>query len=399
MLDPHINSFLVGNHLKLLKIKSFKTGHLWEVEKIHIPNQACLRCASLNTVRAGKCTTTVREESIRSQRFWLKIHKHRIYCKVCKKTFAEPVPGIWPRRRSTQRFRKSIGQACGRMSDLATVSKFYGVSHGFAYRAYYEQIQVKLKEYQTKLHWPEVIGIDEHFFRRVKGKGTEFVTMITDLRNKKVFEMTQGKDGVSLFEQLKDIQGREQVKVVVIDMSGSYRSFVKKFFPQAKIVADKFHVLRLFTPHLMKTGKEIHGHRQELSTRRKLLYSRINLDYFVRAEVDRYLKDHKKLDELYRWKEKLFEFYRIKGFSRALKAFYKLIAAMKNSSLEEVHKLVRTMQSWRDEILGYFENGYTNGFTERMNGTGKLVQRRAFGYKNFKNYRLRVLSACLFKTF
>ncbi|MBY0555409.1 transposase [bacterium] len=42
---------------------------------------------------------------------------------------------------------------------------------------------------------------------------------------------------------------------------------------------------------------------------------------------------------------------------------------------------------------------YTNAFTERMNGTGKLVQRRAFGYKNFRNYRLRTLSACYFKTF
>ena len=240
MLDSHINSFLVGNHLKLIKMKSFKTGHLWEVEKNYIPHQPCLRCASQQTVRAGKCTTTVREESIRSQRFWLKIHKHRIYCKACKKTFSEPVPGIWPRRRSTQRFRKSIGQACGRMHDLSTVSKFYGVSHGFAYKAYYEQIGVKLKEHQSKCQWPEVIGIDEHFFRRIKGKGTEFVTMITDLRNKKVFEMTHGKDYASLFEQLKDVQCREQVKVVVMDMSGSYRSFVKKFFPQAMIVADKF---------------------------------------------------------------------------------------------------------------------------------------------------------------
>jgi transposase len=284
------------------------------------------------------------------------------------------------------------------MADLSSVSRFYGVSHGFAYQAYYEQTEVKLREHQSRMKWPEVIGIDEHFFRR-RNRLTEFVTMITDLKGRKVFDLVHGKDGVSLQSQLEKIPGRENVKVVVIDMSSSYKSFVKKFFPNARIIADKFHVLRLFTPHLMRSGKEIHGHRQELSTRRKLLCSRKNLDYFVRVEIDQYLKSHDKLDELYRWKEKLFEFYRIKGFVRAVKAFNKLLDQMLLSKLEEVQRVRRTFLRWKSEILLYFESGYTNGFTERMNGTGKLVQRRAFGYKSFRNYRLRTLSACLLKTF
>jgi transposase len=72
---------------------------------------------------------------------------------------------------------------------------------------------------------------------------------------------------------------------------------------------------------------------------------------------------------------------------------------MSHSNLEEVQRFLRTLKRWQHEILRYFEKGYTNAFTERMNGTGKLVQRRAFGYKSFKNYRLRMLSACFFKTF
>jgi len=398
MLENHINAFLVGNKLKLLSMRAYKRGHLWEVEKLS-EEVACLRCGSVRTVKAGKCTSTVREESVRTQSLWLKIHKHRIYCKDCKRTFAEPVAGVWPGRRSTQRFRKSVASACGRMTDLSTVSRFYKVSHGFAYQVYYEQVEIKLRERRDDVKWPEVLGIDEHFFRRVRGKGTEFVTMLTDVKNRKVFEMAHGKDNALLMEQLKSIPGRENVKVVVMDMSGSYRSFAKKFFPNAVIVADKFHVLRLLTPHIMRQGKEIHGHRQELKTRRKLLCSRINLDYFVRSEIDNYLKNHDKLDELYRWKEKIFEFYRIKGFARAVRAFGKLTDQMKLSTSEDIQRLRRTFIRWKNEILGYFEKGYTNGFTERMNGTGKLVQRRGFGYKSFRNYRLRTLSACLFKTF
>lgn len=379
-------------------MKAVSKGFVWEVRKTST-DQVCIKCGSTQTVKAGKCTTTVREEPLRSNHtLWLKIHKHRIYCKDCKKTFAEPVPGVWPRRRTTQRFRKIVAQSCGRMSDLSTVSRHYNISHGFAYQVYYEQVEVKFREHRDRMKWPEVVGIDEHFFRRKKG-ATEFVTVFTDLKKKRIFEMAEGKNGLSLMEQIKEIPGKENVKVVVIDMSSAYRSFVKKFFPNAIIVADKFHVLRLPTPYIMKAGKEIHGHRQELSTRRQLLRSRIKLDYFLRVDIDHYLKKHPKLNELYRVKEKIFEFYRIKGFNRAKKAFDKLMDNLARSSLEEVQRLLRTFKRWKNEILRYFENGYTNGFTERVNGTGKLVQRRAFGYKNFRNYRLRTLSACLFKTF
>lgn len=397
MLERDLNAFLVGNHLKLLSTRSYRNGYLWEVAKTQT-EPICRRCGSGRIVKAGRCLSVVREEPVRGMSLWLKIHKHRLYCKDCKRTTTEAVPGVFPRRRSTQRFRKFIAQACGRMTDLSTVSRFYNVSHGFSYQVYYEQVEVKLKEHQSRIKWPEVIGIDEHFFRR-KSRISEFVTMITDLKSKRVFDLVHGKDHQSLLSQLEKIPGRENVKVVVIDMSSTYKSFVRKFFPNAKLVADKFHVLRLFTPHLMKAGKEIHGHRQELSTRRKLLCSRKNLDYFVRVEIDQYLRNHNKLDELYRWKEKLFEFYRVKGFGRAVRAFYKLLEQMSGSQLEEVQRMRRTFLRWKNEILLYFENGYTNGFTERMNGTGKLVQRRAFGYKSFRNYRLRTLSACLFRTF
>ena len=398
MLEGHLKTFLLGNHFNLLSQRPYKGGFLWEVE-LKRSQVICKHCGSDKTVRAGRCSSVVREESVRQVALRLKIHKHRIYCKFCKKTFTEAAPGVYPKRRSTQRFRKSVAQACGRMTDLSTVSRFYKVSHGFAYQVYYEQVEIKLRERRDHIKWPEVLGIDEHFFRRVRGKGTEFVTMLTDVKSRRVFEMAHGKDNQSLMEQLREIPGRENVRVVVMDMSGSYRSFVKRFFPNAVIVADKFHVLRLLNPYIMKAGKEIHGHRQELPTRRKLLCSRINLDYFVRIEIDNYLKRHEKLDELYRWKERLFEFYRIKGHMRAVRAMNKMLERMKLSACEEVQRLRRTLMRWKSEVLGYFEKGYTNGFTERMNGTGKLVQRRAFGYKSFRNYRLRTLSACLFKTF
>jgi transposase len=62
------------------------------------------------------------------------------------------------------------------------------------------------------------------------------------------------------------------------------------------------------------------------------------------------------------------------------------------STLPEIKKLRTTLLKWRVEILNYFLTGLTNGRTEGFNNLAKLLQKRAFGFKSFKNYRLRLLN-------
>ena len=64
------------------------------------------------------------------------------------------------------------------------------------------------------------------------------------------------------------------------------------------------------------------------------------------------------------------------------------------SSLPEVRTLRTTLLRWRREVLAYFLCRLTNARTEGFNGKAKLVIRRAYGYKSFANYRLRLLNAC-----
>lgn len=49
---------------------------------------------------------------------------------------------------------------------------------------------------------------------------------------------------------------------------------------------------------------------------------------------------------------------------------------------------------WRKEILNYFRTNITNGKTEGYNRKAKLIQRKAYGYRNFENYRLRLIYDC-----
>ena len=77
--------------------------------------------------------------------------------------------------------------------------------------------------------------------------------------------------------------------------------------------------------------RQIHGHRQELLLKKLVLKNRMNMDYFLRNDVDKYLKEYPELDLIYRAKERLYEFYRTKGVVRAVRSFYRLITQLKDT--------------------------------------------------------------------
>ena len=95
---------------------------------------------------------------------------------------------------------------------------------------------------------PRVLGIDEPFFTRPRG----YATSLVDLRKHKVFDVTLGRSEASLRRYLSRLPGRDHVQVVVMDLSKTYRSIARRYFPNATIVADRFHVIRLVNQHFLK---------------------------------------------------------------------------------------------------------------------------------------------------
>jgi transposase len=379
--------------LEFISSRKYRNGHLWEVRKKRLP-QPCRHCGLFSVRRYGRVNVTIRERSPDENPLWLKVHKHRYYCEVCRKPFTEITPGTQLRRRSTQRFRKFIKKCCQRFTTLKSVGYDNFCSQGFVYQAHYEQLEIKTRELRNK-RWPQVMGIDEHFFTRRRGF-PEYVTVFTDLKKRKLFEVAPTKSKKYLIEQLKDVPGRESVKIVCIDLAPGYRSLVKELFPNARIVADKFHVLKLLMNEIMKERMNIEEHHKKVLRRKRLLANRKNLDYWVKSEMNAALKHYPKLDELYRAKENLHTLYRSKGFLRAYQCYRKLITRLEKSTVPKLKTLLNTLKKWRDEILNYFDFKVTNAVTEAINGNAKALQKRARGYKQFKNYRLALLNACAF---
>jgi transposase len=125
------------------------------------------------------------------------------------------------------------------------------------YTAFYQQIELELRK--TNNPWPKTIGIDEHsFIRNVKGAGREFVTVFIDYTNKRMKDVVMGKSLQALkSSSIADIKERENVKNVVLDLSPTFRSFAQEFFPNAKLIADKFHVVKLMHPLIHELRGEV----------------------------------------------------------------------------------------------------------------------------------------------
>jgi transposase len=392
-MDPTWESTEKFILLPELKLKTHYQSHKFRTNYQVVKEsefEVCPKCAVKSYSVHDRRWVTVQDQPIRGSGVFLKVLKRRFRCPKCKKVFTEPLQGVRKGHKTTERYRRGIKWACETFKDLKSVQKAYACSAWLVYKVYYEQLERKLRE-RSNNPWPTTIGIDEHAFKRGFGR-RQFATILVDYDHKKIFELAEGKTAAGLMDTFASVAGRDRVKNVVLDMCDPFKKFAREFFPNARLVADHFHVVRLLNPMINKARTEITGDQRSNPVRRLLLFNGKKLDYFERRALQKWLDAHPKMNELYHFKEALHGLYRCRGYDRAKRAFIGLMDRMALSSLPEIKKLRTTLMKWRVEILNYFLTGLTNGRTEGFNNLAKLLQKRAFGFKSFKNYRLRLLN-------
>lgn len=243
---------------------------------------------------------------------------------------------------------------------------------------------------------PKILGIDEHFFTRRKG----FATTLVDLKNHKVFDVVLGRSEASLSAYLNKLQGREQVRIVVMDLSSTYRSIVQKYFPNAMIVADRFHVVRQIQHQFQKTWGRLdpHGRRNRglLSLFRR---NRTKCSPEQLKNLERYLRGIPALAACDHIQQQLLWIVRQKHLARSsvrklLPEFLNIIESLKECGFEELQTPGHTLDSWKNEIARMLRFTKNNSITEGIHNKMEMLSRRAFGFRNFQNYRLRVLALC-----
>ncbi|WP_275259662.1 transposase [Seongchinamella unica] len=86
--------------------------------------------------------------------------------------------------------------------------------------------------------------------------GARPVASIVDIKNHKEFDVKLGRSEPSLRPSLKGLRGKDNVQVAVMDLSETYRSIAREYFPGATMVADRFHMVTLINQHFLKVWQQ-----------------------------------------------------------------------------------------------------------------------------------------------
>lgn len=353
---------------------------------------SCYHCHSSRLRIKATHRRTVKHTRQGNQVMTLHLRVPKYHCMACGHYFRHRFGGIRPLDRASEAFRLEVFEAHDGGVTQRKLSRTHNISAATVERWYQHHIAQKRSE-MAKRPCPRVLGIDEHFFTRKKGYATTFV----DLKNHKVFDVKLGRSEPSLRRYLRALEGRDKVRVVVMDLSTTYRSIARRYFPEATIVADRFHVVRLINQHFLKVWQQ---HDEEGRKNRGLLSlmrrHQWRLSDEQRTNLMGYLAEFPVLKELYVAKQKLMRFMLLKTLTahraRAkLPHYLALLGQLKDSPLRS---LAKTLTSWMQPILAMWRFSKSNSITEGFHNKMEMMSRRAYGFRNFENYRLRVLVHC-----
>jgi transposase len=326
-----------------VKVKDLKCNygvHYFYLDKNNA-YEVCPKCATASFSTYDHRIVKIKDSKLRNKHCYLVVRKRRFWCKTCRKPFTEPLAGVRKHHRTTSRYRQDVFHACLNYTNLKQVRKDYLCSNGFIYKVLYERLEL---ERRKRLYsWPKTVGIDEHCFGKSEYGYTRFSTTLVDYNNRRLMEVIDGKAMSDLRNGLNYIPGRENVKNAVMDMSPTFKNFSKLYFPNAKIIADKFHVVRLLHPAINKKRISITGDVRKNPIRKLLLKNGHELSYVQCYAVTKWLEQNPELREIYQYKEAVHRFYRTKGKKKAEQALTNLIEKMKTSTISEVKTTANTL--------------------------------------------------------
>lgn len=319
-----------------------------------------------------------------------------------KGSWTETHPGIRPRAVLSERAREwAFRQVGAQGRTVAEVARELGVG--------WHTVMAAVVAFGTplveglSLDGVSALGMDEHrWSHRPEGWAIGFCDLDGAL-----IEVIEGRSGAGITGYLRTQPQhlRQRVEWVSIDPWQGYLRPVRRLLPNARIVVDHFHLIRLanqvVTEVRQRTQQHVTGHRGRTGDplygiRRLLLRGRERLEarHWARLQAAFDHPDGDRWDEVASaWvaKELLRDLYAAptpREAHRRLKAFYDWTDDV---AVDEVDRLARTVRRWETEILAYHHRRISNGRTEAANLIVEKLRRDAHGFRNFRNYRLRLL--------
>jgi transposase len=349
---------------------------------------SCPHCELSGLVGFGRREQMVKDLPMHGKRVGLYINTKRFRCRFCTKTFYETLPNIDQNRMMTSRLTAWIGKQAIKRT-FASIAEEVGIdekSVRSVFRDYINEL-----ERTVSFDTPKWMGIDE--IHLIKPRG-----VITNIENNTVVELLANRNKETIIKYLYQLNGKQHIQYVTMDMWRPYRDAVEVALPQAKIVIDKFHVVKMANEALERVRKSF---RESLTPkqRRGLMHDRFvllkresDLDDKERSRLLNWLNTYPELGLAYRLKEDFFKIYDAESRHNALTRFADWEKSITPDVRDAFADLIRAWRNWQPYILNYFDHPVTNAYTESLNSLMRVMDRLGRGY-SFEALRAKILFA------
>lgn len=364
-----------------------ETEHDYHIDIQHLAStKSCPHCRSNNLIGYGKREQVILDLPIHAKRTVLYINAKRYKCHDCCKTFYEDLPHIHSKRNMTIRLENWIGKQAVKRT-FTSISEDVGctkVTVKSVFNDYINALEAKVR-FETPL-W---MGIDE--IHLIKPRG-----VITNIQNNTVVEVLPNRNKETMIHYLSNLHNKENIKYVAMDMWRPYRDAVETTLPQATIVIDKFHVVRMANDALDTVRKSLRS-KLEPKQRRYLKNDRFILLKRRKELTDQeefimsgWLENFPQLALAYIAKEAFYEIYDADNRIDANRRYQAWREMIKPEIAEAYADLIRAFENWQPYILNYFQNPVTNAYTESLNNLIRVMNRLGRGY-SFEALRAKIL--------
>lgn len=319
----------------------------------------------------------------------LYLRKRRYACPSCGKRFAEEVPFLPKYQRTTSRLWMYVLDQLKSSHSMKSIAERASLSPTAIAR------MLDCVSYSLKT-LPSALSIDEF---KGNADGEKYQCILTNPKKKEVLDILPDRKQETLCAYFGRFKNRNQVQYVSMDMSGPFRAMAGICFPNAEIIADKFHVVRqatwAFENVRKRVQKEFHRDRRRYfkHSRRLLLKRPEKLTPDQLEQVSLMLSLSRELAVAYHLKNEFYRFMDSKDETEARKRLKSWMLMAGVADIPEFNKCIETFSNWTQEILNAFKTGLTNGYTEGCNNRIKVIKRNAYGIRSFRRLRKRILHA------
>ena len=355
----------------------------------------CTGCGSIHIVGRGHFLRQFKASPIGNKQVVIRLRVQRVECRLCGLVRRVKIGFAHARRRYTKRLEKHVLflLRCATIKDVAAI---VGLS--------WDVVKDIQKRWLTRhFRLPRLKGVRHIAIDEISiGKGHRYLTVVLDLDSGKVLFVGDGKGADALKPFWKRVSRCKQCKIhsVAIDMSPAYISAVSTKLPKARIVFDRFHLVKLCNEMLTKLRRALYReateqlHKNVLKgTRWLLLKNPENID--ASRDEGRRLQEalalNAPLAKAYYMKDELRQFWAMPDKKSAEAFLLSWIKRAEVSGITLLKKFAHTLANHRMGLLAWYDDPISTGPLEGTNNKIKTMKRQAYGFRDTEFFKLKIL--------